>query len=296
METIYWLQIIFTPLALVPVALHLLVIYLINLPNMLKHENRTYLTHMSIIEITYTVFISSTAFLRMTRVDATTYEYICASFQMFTLVTWSLLMIAMTINKFLQIKLNIKYGLYVTKRVTRIVIALCWLCGPLCAIIFALLKHAVDLSMFYIFYTYVINLSSGVHIFTFIVAYTYIYHKSVKAKRVDSKQHRSVSATNSQNRSESIPIHRFVPFWLVLNSIVFLSLPSTALSIIRKDGNKPSEVVYFVAQEVHITAISMDALFNLLVNKRIRKKCKQLVQRVRGDANEVNVDNQETRI
>ena len=113
------------------ITVHTFALYLLRRTPPLRSNHKLYLYHISVLEISLTGVSLGTLFLNiLTNKDKKMedYGFICVGV---LAMPWTLVIMAFTLDRFLQVYLSLKYHTYVTKRRQNIVIAFCYLIGAL---------------------------------------------------------------------------------------------------------------------------------------------------------------------
>ena len=242
------------------ILVHILGLYLLRQPNPLEVNQKLYLTHMSILEISIVlcqnISISFSIFKRNSAFD----EY--AHLILYSVgFSWSNVLIMLTFDRFLQVYLNIKYGVYVKVSRTKIIIFFCYLVG----ICFCLLLIAVNIvfhislrivrSYFYPAYGVLVVL-------TFVATYLYIY-KKIRIARTTER----VQSTNHRIKRQRCT---FVPFWIIFTYIILVLIPCT-IFVLTPHNHQSEKYMPHVWRLFWIVSFITDALIYTLFNEPIKK-------------------------
>ena len=274
--TVLLLDVINTLLSIFPIILHVIGIYLLRQLNSLQCNQKLYLIHISIIEILYCIIQCILLNLKVFLTDVIYFQY--TSFISHAVgFSWSNVLIMLTFDRFLHVYLNIKYQLYVTKKITKLIILFSYLLGICVVAILMLIKinlrEKVELLRIYVYSTYGVLFIS-----VFAVAYIYIYSK-VRAARSS----RRVQSTNHHQQSQHSA--SFVPFWIMFTFILFIVIPnavSVALLHIFK-VNQYDDIMYQVISLFWIIDFTTDALIYILFHESIKTKFLRLIGRRQED-------------
>ena len=171
---------------------------------------------------------------------------ICEIFHMTMVnVSYMLLMIVITIDRFLIIYLNIKYPLYCTPRKIKIVVILI-LCFCLCFFFVFLSK--------YLLYLFVYPVIQSVFLLTAILTYVYIYRQLKRSKEPNRNSVKHMKDSKKEPKSkERKRFNIFVPNLIILTFILFTVLPHAVWSIkFWFEFNLPTSASYFVALMINL--------------------------------------------
>ena len=249
-----------TILSVFAILLHILGLYLLHKPNPLEVNQKLYLIQMSILEIMLVACQNITIYLKIF-VNNSSYQGYASLITYAVGLSWNNIMIMLTVDRFLQVYLNIKYVLYVTERRTKIIIFFCYLVG----ICFGILLIALNL-MFNIgpriMHSYFYPIYGTIGVIIFSVTYLYIY-KRIRVGRMPQK----VQSTNhGKSRHRGI----FVPFWIMVTFITFILVPST-IFVFAFDTPKYEKYTRYIWRLLWSIGFIADALIYIIFNKPIRK-------------------------
>ena len=193
-------------------------------------------------------------------------------------VSYMLLMIVITIDRFLIIYLNIKYPLYCTPRKIVIVVILI-LCFCLFFFFGFLSKYLSSQTWnpHRILYLFVYPVIQFMFLLTAILTYIYIYRQ---LKRNKEPKHNSVQHMQDSKKDTNSKVRKrfniFVPNLIILTFILFHVLPHTVWSIkFWFEFNLPTSVSYFVALTIDLGLIA-DPMIYVFSLESARKKIKRL--------------------
>lgn len=193
-------------------------------------------------------------------------------------ISYMLLMIVITIDRFLIIYLNIKYPLYCIPRKIVIVVVLI-LCSCLCFFFGFLSKYLSSQTWnpYRILYLFVYPIIQSIFLLTAISTYIYIYRqlKRNKEQSHNSVQHMKDSKNNPKSKVRK-RFNIFVPNLIILTFVLFTVLPHIVWSIKFWFGfNLPESASYFVALMIDLGLIA-DPLIYVFNLESVRKKIKRL--------------------
>ena len=181
---------------------------------------------------------------------------ICEIFHMTMVnVSYMLLMIVITIDRFLIIYLNIKYPLYCTPRKIKIVVILI-LCFCLCFFFVFLSKYLSSQTWnpYRILYLFVYPVIQSVFLLTAILTYVYIYRQLKRSKEPNRNSVKHMKDSKKEPKSkERKRFNIFVPNLIILTFILFTVLPHAVWSIkFWFEFNLPTSASYFVALMINL--------------------------------------------
>lgn len=197
--------------------------------------------------------------------------------QTFGVVTaWFVALIALTLDRLLQIKLNILYPIYITERITKITLFAEMLVGSLIVFFILFSKVYMRIDLADVVHRIMFPTLTAALMLLFFVIYTYIYKKLQKLNQVTQQRVNNntttITAKNTLNTRRRSNI--FIPFWIVLTFVIFFIFPESAVVImmyryhldLRKSPWYTIPYIFFA-----IGWIS-DALIYILLKGSIRKR------------------------
>ena len=187
--------------------------------------------------------------------------------------TWYNVLIALTVDRFLEVWLNIKYELYITTKTTKIVLFISYLVGTCIFLVLVVLKlklneinhykTSVKLCLYPVY--------GALTIGAFSCTYLYIYYRLRAARN-----HPGVRSAGVREKRRN----HFIPLWIIISFIVFMAIPYSAYVIIfsimeidtRKSNALPVIKIFLL---LNFTA---DALIYTCFHRSLRNKFLQLIR------------------
>ena len=224
------------------ITMHAFALYLLRKTPRLRSNHRLYLYHISLLEISLTIVSLGTLFLNiLTKKDKKMQDYGFICVGIFAM-PWTLVLMAFTLDRFLQVYLSLRYQIYVTKRRQKIVVAYCYLIGALELGVVIVVKNVSDDSGSFIklirYFLYQGN--TLVLLAVCLMVYSYIFYQRRNSRRKtrmsSTRKNREHPTTENTDYPPSSALRRviFVPFIIVLSffglavvpCLVFLHSPN----------------------------------------------------------------------
>lgn len=205
------LLILLVILSITSIGLHCLGIHLLRSTPSIHPNEKIILINLSITEITH-VFVSDSyqLFLLFSSTEMPVrYTRICVYVTGFA---WVYIMVSLTLDRFLQVFLNIKYDIHVTQKKIKATMLASYVISVTLAMVFFVLE--VQSGRGYKIVTLIVHPFHGaICLLTFALAYIYIYFK-IRSNRRSSNQ-------NPIRTRKGL----FLPFWIVLTYLILIVLP-----------------------------------------------------------------------
>jgi hypothetical protein len=266
--TIVILSIVLAIFSVISILLHVLGIYFLHQPNSLETNQTLYLIHMSILEISFVVWQNITIYVKVFVNNSAIHEYIHLSWCAVGF-SWNNLLIMLTFDRFLQVYLNLTYGLYISERKAKIIILFSYLVG----ICFGLLLTVINIihhTALNIVRLYFYPMYGAIVIIMFALTYGYIYNR---IRRGRSSQR--VQSTNHREHRQRRGI--FAPFWIIVTYIISIVIP-TATFILAYHTLKSEKYMPYIYRLFWVVNFTADALIYILFNESIKKKFLRLIK------------------
>ena len=129
-------------------------------------------------------------------------------------------MIMLTLDRYAEVLLNIKYGLYITRKRTQLLVISLWLFGILITVIFTMLYFIYSIDYYDISYRYIYPVLDTAVVLNAIIVYLYIFIKRVRSNK-DLPHFRS----SEQNKKITSKPKFFIPFLILFTYLIFLYIP-----------------------------------------------------------------------
>ena len=147
-----------------------------------------------------------------------------------------LTMFGITIDRFLQIFLNLKYDLYWNMKKTKKVLLISFILLNLLyftylSVILASEKYDLPLKVFKNFHTYVTPIYYTTFLITAAAVYFYIFGKIYKNQKAHERCKRDINSEKDNANKKSSYAKYLTPFWIIVTFIMFQILPDILLTI-----------------------------------------------------------------
>ena len=210
---------------------------------------------------------------------------LCASFYCIIVIAiaYYFIMFAITLDRFLEIRLNIKYHLYWNKNRTKnTLILVCCILNVawvvLLCIIFSYQQPALVLNIhqksYQIFFTYLTPVIDTMFVTFATIVYSYIFFKLYKNRKAEQTIITQVRR-NEKNTNISLKVNRYrVPFWIILTFIVFFIFPNILqqISFFYPDFHEYFDSVFYTLYRTGHIADAVIYIFTLnIVKAKLRK-------------------------
>lgn len=190
-----------------------------------------------------------------------------------------LILIVLTLNRFLEVYFNIKYDLYFDKKKAIFALLICWSVGLITASIavpFRIFNHNVGYAIF----IYVLPFIEGTVLVVAIWVYMYIYKKiRIKDKDLVQPPPRIQSVTRPPPPPPPAIKRKkfFLPFLIILSFFLFVVIPDITnllLFYVYKSGVQWHAQVLYI---FYTCGYICDALLYIFLQKHLREKCKRFL-------------------
>lgn len=264
-------------LYIIPCALHLTGIYLLYYSRRFHQVGRNqylYVLNLSIVEFIYClVFVCANA------VSGEHEQYLKMFRQSFMYTWFSLIMICLTLDRFLEIYLNLRYVTICTVYKTKIALCLAPVFSiGISVVVYLVANNNNDMNLFKsfdriinLFYCPILNV---IFMTTAIVTYGYILRKIRRVRRRSS-----IADDFMQNVSKRKRFLRkiYMPTFLVVTFFLFYLVPDFVNWIYKFYGIIESDQLQNVHYLAHWVSYVSDALIYTLATKQIRKTIKRMM-------------------
>ena len=206
--------------------------YLITISKVISRNQKLYLISLSASEVLLSLkhvlgTVITLAF--PSQINSTWYEIIdIVHFDGTWIINLST-MILLTLDRFAEVSLNLRYNIYITNMKTTIAIIFLWMIGIVTAILFVLLVKQYNVDYFDVSYRYIYPALDTAVVVNAVVVYTYIYivrcrmNKSVP--KFKKQTHQAENIPNENSMSPKIKRSFYAPIIIVITYLVFLYIP-----------------------------------------------------------------------
>lgn len=194
-------------------------------------------------------------------------------------VSWCMCMIFLTVDRFLEVRLNISYQLYVTH--AKVVASNCfvWILGMANITWMIGLQASTDIDIIGIVLSLIFPIFEGLFLLVCSTVYVYIFSRVRKKQReakrltVQGKQLSTQEQKIHERKKQETKARNFVPLYIILTFLVFSSLPEL-ITVVFLKGLKWTGIkrtyVMFVATTLFASGYIVDALIYLLMYRSLR--------------------------
>ena len=196
-------------------------------------------------------------------------------------ISWCLCMIFLTLDRFWEIKLNIKYHIYITNgRVFGAVVCV-WLLAVANALWMMLVQSLTDYDVLGLVLAVIFPVFEAFFLLINASVYIYIFQKVKKKKREAAKQLKAQPKQMTlhqqhmhEKKRRETRARNFVPFYIVVTFLVFSLLPELIAAVFLKGLNWTGirrTYVMFAATTLFACGYIADALIYILMYQQLRK-------------------------
>ena len=189
-------------------------------------------------------------------------------------------MFAITVDRFLEIRLNMKYGLYLSEKKTKLMLLV--LFSTLNLIFFTYLvlvvankRYELTFQVQVKFQMFVAPFYHIAFIITAFSVYLYIFRKIRKNRIADARLKTNVSSNAPVARRKFSLIKYLIPLWIIISFILFITIPNAMIFIYFAYNMSRQEIlrdVIAVLFEIGCIADPLTYIYHLqIVRRRIRK-------------------------
>ena len=272
-KIILFLPIIF---GILPVLFHILGIYLLHKTNSIQENQILYLTNISVVEILFMICQNIPLALRLYEINILIFEYVAIAYLSMLRIPWYNIMMALTVDRLLEVFLNIRYSQYMTTKKTKVILFLCWFSGVIFFTIFALIKYNSNMDVFKVCYFYAMQIYNIFVIVIILTTYIYFYSRIRIARRIDARR------SNGFSRSRQLRRRHFVPFWILSTFVLLYLLPSQIFwvkTFVNKRQKSDTGVMIIMMLIMDISGLA-DVLIYIFMNSSIKLSLKKFLKRL----------------
>lgn len=189
-------------------------------------------------------------------------------------------MFGITVDRFLEIRLNVKYGLYLSAKKARLTLLAFFTILNLIYFTYLVLvvtyeRYELTLQVQLNFQKYITPLNHITFIITAFSVYFYIFRRIHKNRKEDERLKRNVSSNAPVARQKFCLVKYLVPLWIIISFVLFVTIPNVmifiyyAYSMSRRETLRDVIAVLF---EIGCIADPLIYIYHLeIVRKRMRK-------------------------
>ena len=181
------------------------------------------------------------------------------------------IMFAITLDRFLELHLSIRYHLYWNKNKTKntLILVFCILNVPWVVFLGIILSCQrsifvlnIDEKIRKIYYTYFASVTDTINVIFAGIVYFYIFYKMHRNKKKEEKLRKQLKCSEIANVNAKVNRYR-VPFWIIITFILFCVVPDILILTINPDTDG---YVHLAVHGLYGTGYIADAIiyiFNL---------------------------------
>lgn len=254
-----------TIISIIAVTMHVIGIYLLRTTPSYIPSQKLYLTQLSILEIMFMIINNNLLlYLLLTGVSPALSKYLPLLVLCTIAIPWSNVMVLLTLDRFAQIHLNIRYKAIVTPTKTRCFVTASWLIGITFFAVMFPLQYVYGINSYLYMHKYVTQIFMGMVMLVSIPTYIYIYYKIKTNKMKNRHTHIRKKAT-------------FVPFWIVISFFWLFVFPNLIqLGVYHEDSMKGT-YAYIIAIIIFNCGCLVDAVIYSTMNPSLKKKLVMLL-------------------
>ena len=208
-------------------------------------------------------------------------------------ISWCICMIFLTVDRFLEVKLNIAYHVYITPAKVVAANSFVWLLALSNITWMVSVEAFTDVNVIGIVLSFIFPAFEGLFLVICSTVYVYIFRRVKKKQKearelnkvVSSSQKQQLSTLErktQQRKKRETKARNFVPLYIILTFLVFSSIPELIAAVFLKGlqwtGIRRSYVM-FVATALFATGYIVDALIYMTMYRGLRK---MLVKKLRN--------------
>lgn len=253
------------------------------LQNVYKNEDQKpeiiYLINLSISEILFmftdilrTPFTNFVEFSpRITSVVEETQEYVAIYGGFGIISAWYLSMLHLTLDRLLDVLLNIKYSLFCYPERTKLVIRITWFITSTFGVTMCLLHRFVNFDSMRILVKFVFPCFDFIFIIIAIVTYGIIFHKYRHSRTPPTKS--SIYSTSSRvSITDTFRASRFnLPLCLIVTFIFFITIPDFLYSFGVANYQMGTNVVDEICEVSIVLGCCSDGLIYIFLSPSVKR-------------------------
>lgn len=267
---VFWLSLFRSAFSVLPISLHLIGILLLCKPNTFQKNQKIYLIHLSVLEVLFMLSQSVALYINLYRVNPVVYEYVSLFILCVFAIPWCNFRIALAHDRYMEIKLNIKYIVNMNQKVRRIAYCTSWITGIALFVIMALLRVILKIDSARIVLVYLMSVYHGFVVLLCVLVYTYIFKVIRRNRRTDWEQLSSGEIIRQQNQKRRI----YIPFCIVANYFVFVIVPDIVFKtvFIKLKQDRGRSAFFPTMMFLFDCCGFADAVIYIFLNKSTRKR------------------------
>jgi len=266
----YYMQI---ALKVFPLTIHLFALYfLIKYRRCYANKSQfIHLLNLSLCELTFVTFGLISLLLTVSRYSESSYRVEAIQYSTIIIV-YFLAMIYMTVDRFLEVRLNIFYPLYWKACYTKILLCATWSVCVLLSVTIALMELPDRAKFLEIIFLYVYTPFEFLFLVLSVAIYTYIF---IKLKKNQVHVLRKKSGLLKHRKKK----HFYVPVLIVLTFFMFIMIPDLLMAyLLYRYRAMPNEATRTYVYSSYMIGMSCDAIVYTFFSPFIRKGVKRIMK------------------
>lgn len=261
-----------TTFSILPITALILGIYLLQQPNTFHENQCLYLKAISVAELMFIIPLDVLPYLRIYNQTKDLYDYIALYAINGCAVPWLTMTIALTIDRLAQVYLNIKYDLYINKKLTKRIIFMSWTIGAICLFGTCLVKYVYQYDSLKFTHMVIMQIYNVGIVISLVFTYTYIYKKIKKVRCINGASGTITSSMTTKRQTERRS--HFIPGLIVMSYILFVMVPQiTNFIVLQILKTKQSTITMFLITTILFDFGSLiNVLIYILMNKSLRRR------------------------
>lgn len=181
-----------------------------------------------------------------------------------------LIMIVLTLDRFLETFLNLKYVCYINKTTTRRCLFVCWLSGWTCGSVLLPLRYYHDKNIATVIFKYIFPITEGIFLITAAACYSYIYAKFRKLNYQPFQG--KPEFYGHQARTKYRKKKFFPPFLIMISFVLFVVLPDIANLLLFYVFKNGITLHSNILSTFYVLGFICDAVIYVFLQKHVRKQ------------------------
>ena len=164
-------------------------------------------------------------------------EFWLLAIRIFTVIVWitnTSTLVVMTLNRFLEVYLNIQYEVYVTRRKTLFIIFGMWVTGLVCSAVLLICWRFLDnfTNILYDGLGFSWTIIEVIALLNGAIVYLYIYSKCRSNRVSNVVSQNNVNSDSNENRQNRLNKRKvFIPAFITITFFLFVFIPDTVFLI-----------------------------------------------------------------
>ena len=256
------------------VTLHAVGLYFLFISKSIAKNQKLFLTNLSLIEM---IALVSVVISQLPDVYENEQLWLCnTAIQLGWIgITWFFIVVNLTVDRFLEVWLNIKYHVYITEEKIKWSLACCWVIGVISgSIIMYLFQTRKKEDIIEYLHVYIYPVPEALFIVLFCTVYVYLYTHIIKERNHRIKRQARFSRSSSTDNTSwsSIKAKHFIPFWIIITFIIFFLIPEITITIAFHTfkWRKHKHPLYAIMVFMFTVGYIVDPVIYIFLHKAVR--------------------------